>query len=128
MLLAASCRRPSAKRWEPFRITGGGEFQSRFSASVPGYSVLLFTGFPPSRDLQTHPPIIQIIRTLPYDTGISVGGQAVFTDAVSCEIGEEILEPTHEEHAGKIANEWRTRIVANNLWINGRYLEPGKDF
>ena len=33
-----------------------------------------------------------------------------------------------EEHAVKIANEWRTRIVANNLWINGRYLEPGKDF
>ena len=31
-------------------------------------------------------------------------------------------------HAVKIANEWRTRIVANNLWINGRYLEPGKDF
>ena len=33
-----------------------------------------------------------------------------------------------DEHAVKIANEWRTRIVANNLWINGRYLEPGKDF
>ena len=33
-----------------------------------------------------------------------------------------------EEHAVKVANEWRTRIVANNLWINGRYLEPGKDF
>ena len=33
-----------------------------------------------------------------------------------------------EEHAVKVANEWRTRIVANNLWINGRHLEPGKDF
>ena len=33
-----------------------------------------------------------------------------------------------EEHAVKVVNEWRTRIVANNLWINGRYLEPGKDF
>ena len=33
-----------------------------------------------------------------------------------------------EEHAVKIANEWRTRIVANKLWINGRHLEPGKDF
>ena len=32
------------------------------------------------------------------------------------------------EHAVKVANEWRTRIVANNLWINGRHLEPGKDF
>ena len=82
-------------------VTVGGEFQSRFSASAPGYSVLLFTGFPPSRDLQTHPPIIQIIRTLPYDTGLSIGGQAVFTDAVTCEIGKEILEPTHEEHGGK---------------------------
>ena len=56
---------------------------------------------PPSRDLQTHPPIIQIVRTLPYDTGLSIGGQPVFTDAVTCEIGEEILEPTHEEHGGK---------------------------
>ena len=45
-------------------------------ATVPGYSVLLYTGFPPSRDLQTHPPIIQIVRTLPYDTGISIGGSA----------------------------------------------------
>lgn len=82
-------------------VTVGGEFQSRFSASVPGYSVLLYTGFPPSRDLQVHPPIIQIVRTLPYDTGISVGGQPVFTDAVTCEIGKEIVEPTHEEHGGK---------------------------
>jgi hypothetical protein len=82
-------------------VTVGGEFQSRFTATSPGYSVLLFTGFPPSRDLQTHPPIIQIVRTLPYDTGISIGGQPVFSDAVSCRIGEEIVEPTHEEHGGK---------------------------
>ncbi len=33
-----------------------------------------------------------------------------------------------EEHAVKVANEWRTRIVANNLWTDGRCLEPGKDF
>lgn len=33
-----------------------------------------------------------------------------------------------EEHAVKIVNEWRTRIVANNLWTDGRFLEPGKDF
>ena len=33
-----------------------------------------------------------------------------------------------EEHAVKIANEWRTRIVANNLWTDGTYLDPGKDF
>ncbi len=82
-------------------VTVGGEFQSRFTATVPGYSVLLFTGEPPSRDLQTNPPIIQIVRTLAYDTGETVGGEAVFTDAVTCEIGEEILEPTHEEHGGK---------------------------
>ncbi len=82
-------------------VTVGGEFQSRFTASVPGYSVLLYTEFPPSRDLQTHPPFIQIVRTLAYDTGESVGGEAIFTDAVTCEIGQEILEPTHEEHGGK---------------------------
>lgn len=82
-------------------VTVGGEYQSRFTATDPGYSVLLYTGFPPSRDLQTHPPIIQIVRTLPYDTGISVGGQQVFTDAVPCEIGKEIVEPTHEDHDGK---------------------------
>ena len=32
------------------------------------------------------------------------------------------------DHAVKVANEWRTRIIANNLWINGRHYEPGKDF
>ncbi|MBP9143728.1 MAG: hypothetical protein KBI44_04515 [Thermoanaerobaculia bacterium] len=82
-------------------VTVGGEFQSRFTATVPGYSVILYTGFPPSRDLQSHPPIIQIIRSLPYDTGISVNGSPVFTDAVSCRIGEEIFEPTHADHGGK---------------------------
>ena len=32
------------------------------------------------------------------------------------------------DHAVKVANEWRSRLVANNLWINGRHYEPGKDF
>ena len=33
-----------------------------------------------------------------------------------------------EAHAVKIANEWRTRIIANNLWVDGKYLDPSKDF
>ncbi len=82
-------------------VTIGGEFQSRFDATDSGFSVLLYTGFPPSRDLQTHPPIIQIVNTLPYDTGVQIGGTPVFTDAAACEIGEEIVEPTHEEHGDK---------------------------
>ncbi len=66
-------------------VTVGGEFQSRFTATVPGYSVLLYSGFPPSRDLQTHPPIIQIIRypALRHRVACRMV-QPVFTDAVPC--------------------------------------------
>ena len=60
---------------------------------MPGYSVLLFTGFPPSRDLQVHPPIIQIVRTLPYDTGISIGGQPTSDNHVS---GQADVETSDE--------------------------------
>ena len=95
-------------------VTVGGEFQSRFTATDPGYSVLLYTGAPPSRDLLTHPPIIQIVETLPYDTGVSIGGQPVFTDAVTCKIGEEILEPTHEEHGGK-----NGYVIFNRAYFDG---------
>ncbi len=82
-------------------VNVSGEFQSRFTATDPGYSVLLYTGFPPSRDLTIHPPIIQVVNTLPYDTSLQINGTPVFTDAVTCEIGKEIVEPTHEEHGGK---------------------------
>ena len=95
-------------------VTVGGEFQSRFNATAPGYSVLLFTDTPPSRDLQTHVPVIQIVRTLAYDTGVSIAGQPVFTDAVICTIGQEIVEPTHEEHGGK-----NGFVIFNRAYFDG---------
>jgi hypothetical protein len=80
-------------------VAGAG--QSRFTATDPGFSVLIYTGSPPSRDLSIHPPIIQIVETLPYDTSAVIGGEAVFTDAVSCDVGEEIEEPSHDDNAGR---------------------------
>ncbi|MGE0639851.1 MAG: hypothetical protein AB7P46_06180 [Thermoanaerobaculia bacterium] len=78
-------------------VNVGGANQSRFTATDPGFSVLIFTGNPPSRDLSANPPVFRLIETLPYENSVIYNGEPVFTDGVACTIGEEIVEPTHDD-------------------------------
>lgn len=86
-------------------VTVGGQNQAKFSATVAGYSVLLYADDPVSRDINSKPVVIQVVRTLPYDTAVMIdrgtGPEPVFTDGATCVVGTEITEPTHQEHGGR---------------------------
>lgn len=87
-------------------LTPGGVGQARFTASEPGFSVLLYADDPSSRNINADPLIVVIAETVPYDTTVAIrrpGGalDPVFRDAANCTIGTEIVEPTHEDHGGK---------------------------
>lgn len=81
--------------------TVGGPNQARFSTTGAGYSVLIYADDPSSRDINAKPIVVQVVRSVPYDTSIQVDGVPVYTNGATCTIGTEIVEPSHQEHGGR---------------------------
>lgn len=82
-------------------VVPGGVGQAKFNAQTPGFSVILFADDPASRNIAQDPVVIRPIETVAYNTPLQVDGEPVFTDAATCTIGEEITEPTHDDHGDK---------------------------
>ncbi|MCB1008629.1 MAG: hypothetical protein KDB94_07025, partial [Acidobacteria bacterium] len=87
-------------------VNPGGPGQAVFSATDPGFSVLVFADDPSSRNINSDPVIISVIRSLSYDTTVQIERtgpvlESIFKDAAACEIGQEIVDPTHQEYGGK---------------------------
>jgi hypothetical protein len=75
--------------------------QSVFTATAPGFSVLLYSLNPASRDLSANRPFIRLVRSVAYDTSLQIDGAPIFTDGAACTIGQQLTEATHQEHANK---------------------------
>ena len=84
-------------------VTIQGEHDSVFTASDPGFSTILFVESTTSRNPNEHPLYVQLVYTVPYDTTLTVDGNAIFTDNALCTIGTEITGNAfgHEEFGDK---------------------------
>ncbi len=87
-------------------VNPGGPGQAVFSATDPGFSVLIFADHPSSRNVNADPTVIVVVRSLPYNTTDQIERtgpvlEPIFRDSVNCEIGQEIFDVAHQEYGGK---------------------------